>query len=76
MPKEVKAAIDKSGNVGLEWFGFQGSNCLSESKRLHEILAQRYGIKAQETNFQAKPELLEVDPEAARTRQREAQQNG
>ncbi|HZT34655.1 MAG TPA: hypothetical protein VFA15_01955 [Nitrososphaera sp.] len=77
MPKEVKAAIDKNGNVGLEWSGFQGTQCLTESKRLHELLAARFGIKqGEELGFTAKPELLRADPQIEQTRAREAQQNG
>jgi hypothetical protein len=74
MVKQVKAEIDPQGNVKLDWQGFQGSNCLSESKRLHELLALRFGLVAvKETEFVAKPELQQAQAQEAQA-QRQAEE--
>jgi hypothetical protein len=36
--REVKAEIDKSGKVRIEFIGFEGDECIEECERLRKIM--------------------------------------
>jgi len=69
--REVRVIISPDGKTSSSDFsGFQGPSCLDEAERLRQILARRFGIQSQQTNFVAKPELAQSHQQQ---RTREAQ---
>ena len=69
--REVKVTVKSDGTTTTDFSGFVGPSCLDAAAQLRQLLATRYGIQSQETNFVAKPELQQVQE---RQRQWEGQQ--
>jgi Protein of unknown function (DUF2997) len=57
MPKEIKVTINPDGTTSTDFSGYQGPSCLDAAEQLRQLLAARFGIQIQQTQFTAKPEL-------------------
>ncbi len=62
---EVKVTVNPDGTTSSDFSGFVGPPCLDEAERLRQILASRFGIVCQQTNFVAKPELSQAPQQHA-----------
>jgi hypothetical protein len=69
---EVRVTVNPDGTTKTDFSGFTGPTCLDEAAKLRQLLANRFGIQVEETNFVAKPELQQAQEQ--QQRQREGQQ--
>jgi hypothetical protein len=68
MPKEIKVTINTDGTTTTDFSGYQGPTCLDAAEQLRQLLASRFGIQVQQTNFIAKPELAQSERQATQNR--------
>ena len=76
MPKEIKVTVNPDGTTTTDFDGYTGPSCLDAAEQLRQILAARFGIQSQQTNFLAKPELAQVQDLSQGQRQRQGGQEG
>jgi hypothetical protein len=74
MPKEIKVTINPDGTTSTDFSGYQGPTCLDAAEQLRQLLAARFGIQVQQTNFVAKPELAQPVQDLSTGRQQEGQE--
>jgi hypothetical protein len=74
MPKEIKVTINPDGTTTTDFSGYQGPSCLDAAEQLRQLLAARFGIQIQQTQFTAKPELASSQQQQQQQRTSEGQQ--
>ena len=56
--RKILITVDENSMTTTDYINFAGAECLAESQRFHDLLAQQFGVQIETTRKTAKPELL------------------